>query len=110
MGSFSRACAYHHTSVSQQRGPFFERKRASIYKKSKNSQLTNSFCYRPFAMAPPNFIRSASSIGSPSKLETLSMSSPGICQCENQLAHWDWAGREHENLPEQCRRRPAIEE
>jgi hypothetical protein len=34
----------------------------------------------------------------------------GICQCENQLAHWDWAGRELSNLPEPCRRRLAIEE
>ena len=60
-------------------------------------------------MAPAIFIRSASSIGSPSE-ETLSMSSPGICQCENQLAHWDWAGRPHEDLPLQCRHRAAIEE
>ena len=25
-----------------------------------------------------------------------------VCQCENQLAHWDWAGRPHPNLPERC--------
>ena len=33
------------------------------------------------------------------------VSSPGprVCQCENQLAHWDWAGRLHPNLPECCR-------
>ena len=35
--------------------------------------------------------------------EGLPMSSPMVCQCENQLAHWDWAGRPHPNLPECCR-------
>ena len=36
------------------------------------------------------------------------VSSPGprVCQCENQLAHWDWAGRPHPDLPECCR--PAV--
>ena len=35
------------------------------------------------------------------------VSSPRVCQCENQLAHWDWAGRPHADLPECCR--PAVE-
>ena len=30
------------------------------------------------------------------------VSSPRVCQCENQLAHWDWAGRLHPDLPECC--------
>ena len=30
------------------------------------------------------------------------VSSSMVCQCENQLAHWDWAGRPHPNLPECC--------
>ena len=34
------------------------------------------------------------------------VSSPRVCQCENQLAHWDWAGRPHPDLPECCR--PAV--
>ena len=25
-----------------------------------------------------------------------------VCQCKNQLTHWDWAGRPHPNLSEQC--------
>ncbi|KAF8805281.1 hypothetical protein BYT27DRAFT_7258386 [Phlegmacium glaucopus] len=36
------------------------------------------------------------------------MSSPTKCQCENQLAHWDWDGRPYPNLPEPCQRQ-AIE-
>jgi hypothetical protein len=34
------------------------------------------------------------------------VSSPRVCQCENQLAHFDWAGRPHPDLPECCR--PAV--
>ena len=26
----------------------------------------------------------------------------GVCRCENQLAHWDWAGKPHPNLPAWC--------
>jgi hypothetical protein len=60
-------------------------------------------------MAPAISICSASSIGSPSE-EALPTSSPRRCHCENQLAHWDWAGRPHSDLPEECRPRPAIGE
>lgn len=67
---------------------------------------------RPFAMALVPALRrsaSASFVGSPS--EENQPSSPRICQCENQLAHYDWAGRWHPNLPKECRpRRLAIEE
>jgi hypothetical protein len=38
--------------------------------------------------------------------EDLPVSSPRVCQCENQLAHWDWNGQPRPNLPECCR--PAI--
>lgn len=34
------------------------------------------------------------------------VSSSSVCQCGNQLAHWDWAGRPHPDLPECCR--PAV--
>ena len=34
------------------------------------------------------------------------VSSPRECQCGNQLAHFDWAGRPYPNLPECCR--PAV--
>ena len=30
------------------------------------------------------------------------LSSPTKCQCENQLAHWDWKGTICPNLPEKC--------
>ena len=30
-------------------------------------------------------------------------SEPEMCYCENQLAHYDWAGVIHEDLPELCR-------
>jgi hypothetical protein len=63
-------------------------------------------------MAPAISIRSASPIDSPSeeaKALSAPTSSPRICRCENQLAHWDWAGRPHPNLPEECRPRVAIE-
>ena len=33
--------------------------------------------------------------------------SPKVCQCGNQLAHWDWAGGPHPDLPECCW--PAVE-
>jgi len=38
--------------------------------------------------------------------EAMPESSPTGCQHQNQLGHWDWAGRPHPNLPECCR--PAV--
>lgn len=35
------------------------------------------------------------------EIETPPLSSP-ICECQNQLAHWDWAGRPRPNLPKCC--------
>jgi len=32
------------------------------------------------------------------------LSSPTTCRCENQLAHWNWKGVPHPNLPEKCQR------
>ena len=36
------------------------------------------------------------------EVSPVSLISSMVCQCENQLAHWDWAGRLHPNLPECC--------
>jgi hypothetical protein len=46
----------------------------------------------------------------PDSEEGSQVSSPSVrvCRCENQLAHWDWAGRPHHNLPDSCRPRSAI--
>jgi hypothetical protein len=37
-----------------------------------------------------------------SDVDEASPPSSPICQCENQLAHWDWAGNPHPNLPKCC--------
>jgi hypothetical protein len=42
----------------------------------------------------------------PDSDEASQVESPRVCRCENQLAHWDWAGRLHSDLPEWCR--PAV--
>ena len=34
---------------------------------------------------------------------------PQWCDCENQLAHWNWNGVPHENLPELCKRTMGID-
>lgn len=34
-------------------------------------------------------------------------SSP-VCDCQNQLAHWNWNGVPHEDLPELCKRSMGI--
>jgi hypothetical protein len=31
-------------------------------------------------------------------------SQPEMCDCQNQLGHWDWNGVPHEDLPELCKR------
>jgi hypothetical protein len=33
---------------------------------------------------------------------------PEMCDCQNQLGHWDWSGVPHENLPELCKRSMGI--
>jgi hypothetical protein len=33
---------------------------------------------------------------------------PEMCDCQNQLGHFDWSGNPHENLPELCRRTLGI--
>ena len=33
---------------------------------------------------------------------------PAICDCHNQLGHYDWSGNQLENLPELCRRTLGI--
>ena len=44
--------------------------------------------------SPSNDSRDDSSVSQPE---------PMICSCQNQLAHWDWEGVLHKNLPELCR-------
>jgi hypothetical protein len=96
--------------ANQQRGPFTRRKEpVYIYevRKFKTYQVTHFELHcQTFTMA--------SSAGSfqevPDSEEASQVSSPvvSVCRCENQLAHWDWAGRVHPNLPESCRPRFAI--
>ena len=31
-----------------------------------------------------------------------------MCDCQNQLGHWDWNGVPHEDLPELCKRSMDI--
>jgi hypothetical protein len=33
---------------------------------------------------------------------------PEMCDCQNQLGHWDWNGVPHEKLPELCKRSMGI--
>lgn len=87
---------YLSASASQQRGPFTKRKHASIFKRHEKKIKT----YQLFVMAPA--VSECSSVDSEGS-EASPMSSPRVCRCQNQLAHWDWAGRLHPNLPECCR-------
>lgn len=33
---------------------------------------------------------------------------PEMCDCQNQLGHWDWSGVPRKNLPELCKRSMGI--
>ena len=33
---------------------------------------------------------------------------PKMCNCQNQLGHWDWNGVPHKDLPELCKRSMGI--
>ena len=90
-------------SASQQWGPFTKREQASIYKNHENLQHTNSFHCQPFAMAPAISTCSSTDGHHEGSDEASPESSPRVCRCENQLVHWDWAGRLHPDLPECCR-------
>jgi hypothetical protein len=35
-------------------------------------------------------------------------SQPEMCDCQNQLGHWDWDGVPRENLPKICQRSMGI--
>ena len=51
-----------------------------------------------------------SSEGSPreNSSEFLSTTLPTMCLCENQLAHYNWDGRIHPDLPSPCKRVVGI--
>jgi hypothetical protein len=34
---------------------------------------------------------------------------PKMCDCENQLGHWNWIGVPHKDLPELCKRSMGID-
>ena len=34
---------------------------------------------------------------------------PRCCDCQNQLAHWNWAGVLHEDLPKVCKQTMGID-
>ena len=36
------------------------------------------------------------------------ISSPEMCDCQNQLGHWDWNGVPHQKLPDSCKRSMGI--
>jgi len=62
---------------------------------------------------PPSMALSSeacSSEGSPHKnsSEFLSTTLPMMCLCENQLAHYNWDGRIHPDLPLPCKRVVGI--
>jgi hypothetical protein len=38
----------------------------------------------------------------------ITSSEPEMCDCQNQLGHWDWNGVPHEDLPELCKRTMGI--
>lgn len=45
---------------------------------------------------------------SPSKSLELELEST-ICGCQNQLAHWDWNGIPHKDLPKLCKQSLGID-
>jgi hypothetical protein len=76
-----------------------------IYMYKRSAKIHNIPTYS-FGMAPPISTSSSSDghhEGFEASDEASPAASPRVCRCENQLGHWDWAGRPLPDLPEWCR-------
>lgn len=111
-----------HLSASQQRGPLTKGNEPAHIRSVKilHNIPTRSIFKLLFVMASSTYsstdpdsrheasseISMYGSTDSQHEASPVHMPTPGVCHCGNQLAHWDWAGRPHPNLPAWCR--PAI--
>lgn len=74
-----------------------------------NMRIGNIPYHSSFAMSSPSAnVRDSSPLDDSGDESGISQE-PTICDCQNQLAHYDWNGVPLKNLPELCRRTMGLE-